>query len=335
MRIVDVRQRTPEWHVWRNRGVSASEADVVMGLSDKKTPWRLWAEKKGLVLPEDLSGNPHVQRGIRHEAAARRAFEARHDELLLPVCGESLEHAFIRASFDGITDLGIPVEIKCPTEDNFREAVAAGTESVLYRRYYAQVQQQILVSGADRGWLTLFFEGNCHDFSVPRDDAFIQELVSKAEGFWHLLQSGQEPPKDPARDIYVPTGQELADWLALAAEYRRISTSIESRKAHIRSLEQQRDDLEQRLVSAMGDFTQGEAGGVRVNRFLQQGPIDYKAALATMLPDPGEDAIEKFRRKSSERVRVTLKDEEKATVPFSLAEPEDAFIDDWCANFNL
>ena len=42
MRVVDLKQRTPEWHAWRNAGVTASEATVLLG-SPYKTPWRLWA----------------------------------------------------------------------------------------------------------------------------------------------------------------------------------------------------------------------------------------------------------------------------------------------------
>ena len=87
MKIIDLKQRTPQWHAWRNAGVTASEAPVLMG-SPYKTPWRLWAEKRGLVLQEDLSGNPHVQRGLREEPIARRRFEDRHGVMLLPICAQ-------------------------------------------------------------------------------------------------------------------------------------------------------------------------------------------------------------------------------------------------------
>ncbi len=55
--------------------------------------------------------------------------------MLLPVCAESDEEPILRASFDGITDDGIPVELKAPTEENLREAKANGTQSEMYRRH--------------------------------------------------------------------------------------------------------------------------------------------------------------------------------------------------------
>ncbi len=49
MRITDVIQRTPQWQHWRARGVTASEAAIILGHSPYKTPWRLWAERTGIA----------------------------------------------------------------------------------------------------------------------------------------------------------------------------------------------------------------------------------------------------------------------------------------------
>lgn len=56
MKVIDLVQRSLEWHQWRKSGVTASESPILMG-SPYKTPWRLWAEKRGLILEADLSGN--------------------------------------------------------------------------------------------------------------------------------------------------------------------------------------------------------------------------------------------------------------------------------------
>ena len=158
MKIIDIRQRSPEWHQWRNSGVSASEADIVLGISPYATPFRLYAEKKGILSPENLDRNPHVQRGVRIEPIARAAFEKRHDKpFLLPLCGQSDEHPFLRASFDGVDGDGVPAEFKAPTEGNFEDAKANGINSAIYRRYYPQVQHQICVAGSPYGWLTFHY----------------------------------------------------------------------------------------------------------------------------------------------------------------------------------
>ena len=113
MNVIDLPQRTPAWLEWRARGVSASDVAILLGLSPYKTPWRLWAEKTGLVRSEtELSSDWFRQKGTAGEDAVRWAFEEKHDTLLLALCGESEEQPLIRASFDGVDDDGRPVELK-------------------------------------------------------------------------------------------------------------------------------------------------------------------------------------------------------------------------------
>lgn len=320
MKIVDLKQRTPEWHAWRNAGVTASDAPVLIG-SPYKTPWRLWAEKCGLVLPEDLSGNPHVQRGIREEPEARRRFEDRHGVLLLPICAESTEEPILRASFDGLTDEGRPVEIKAPTEANFRDAVENRADSEVYRRHYAQVQAQIYVAEADIGYLVLHFGEAFLDLEVARDEDYIARLVEACRTFWEHVRTGKEPPLDPERDLYVPKGADQEAWFRLAAEYRQLDEKRAVYAAEAEAIGKKLDELETQFLTMMGEFTLAESSGVRISRYLQKGSVDYKAALKTFRPEITESELESFRRKPSERVRITVRaDEDRRTeVPF---EPE-------------
>jgi len=350
MKIVDIPQRTPEWHQWRNTGVSASEADIVLGLSPYKTRYRLYAEKKGLILPENLDRNPHVRRGIRLEPVARRAFEDRHNTMLLPVCAESDEHPFIRASFDGIDDNGIPVEIKAPTEANFRDAQHVEDsetsssfteeefrdvqqnrqESKLYKRYYYQVQQQILVANSDRAWLSLYLNDREYlDIPIPRDNTLISELLFEAQKFWECLNSNRPPDRDPARDIFIPSGSELDQWNVLACSYHSAEEMILDYKSKIKALEEEQTQIERGLLQLMGDFAHAESAGLRVSRYLQQGNIDYKAVLKLLLPDLDPSVLERFRRQPTERSRFTLKDEDKASIPYSMDEIIASIKDDF------
>ena len=222
MKIVDLTQRSDDWLRWRAQGVTASEAAIVLGRSPYKTPWRLWAERTGMARAADLSANPHVQRGNALEDAARRAFEEHQGTMLLPLCGESEEHPVLRASFDGIADDGSPVELKVPAERTFAEVSAKTTESTAFRLYWPQVQHQLYVAGAGQGWL-VFYGGpdRLLEFPVARDEAFLsQELVPAALAFWEAIAKRREPPRDPARDLYVPVSEELDHWSVLAGEYR-------------------------------------------------------------------------------------------------------------------
>ncbi len=159
MKIIDITQRSDAWRRWRAKGVTASEAAIILGRSAYKTPWRLWAERTGIAREPDLAANPHVQRGVALEDKARKAFEARHDTLLLPVCGQSEEHPVLRASFDGIADDGAPVELKAPCSKTYEALASRGEQAGPYRLYWPQVQHQLYVAGAAQGWLVFYAAG--------------------------------------------------------------------------------------------------------------------------------------------------------------------------------
>ena len=318
MKVVNVSQRSPEWQLWRSQGVSASEAAIIMDRSPYKTPWRLWAEKTGLVLEQSLDNNPLIRAGVQQEPAALQHFEEKHGVLLLPICGESERYPLLRASFDGLSEDNEPVEIKCPHESTFVDVVLNREQSVAYQLYGCQVQQQLLVAEAERGFLCFYQAGQTVEFAIQRDDNFIRALIETAMAFWSAVKFGKEPNKDPERDLFLPKGPVELQWQQLAASYRQNTLRMDDLKAQLKALDGQQGDLEQSLVGLMGDYLAAEHSGVRVNRFQMQGSIDYKAALQTLLPEVSETALASYRKKPGDRVRITCRDDDgkRAQVPF-------------------
>src|SRR5690606_7850221 len=119
----------------------------------------------------------------------------------------------------------------------------------------------------------------------------------------------------------VPQGADQDAWFRLAAEYRQLDEKQAVYAAEAEAIGKKLDELKARFITMMGEFTLAESSGVRVSRYLQNGSVDYKAALKALRPDITESELERFRRKPSERVRITVRtDEDRRTeVPF---EPE-------------
>ena len=308
MHVIDIPQKTPAWLQWRAAGVTASDAAAVLGRSPYKTPWRLWAERTGLVAPEDLSNNVHVRRGNALEDHARRDFEDRHGTFLLPLCGESRRHPAIRASFDGIDDDGCPVELKIPCDAVYEEVMELQELSTAYRLYWVQLQSQLYVTEAERGWLVFYRRpGVVTEFEVFANEQFLGEtLVPELLGFWDALQHKREPPRDPERDIFTPTGEALATWTRLAGEYRRHATDKARFDAQAKQAQVALDGIEYQLVALMRDFLLAEAADLRVLRYRKAGTIDYKAALTALVPDVALATLERYRRHASGCVKVTV-----------------------------
>ncbi len=312
MRIVDLSQRSAAWYAWRRNGISASEVATILGRCPHKTRWRLWAEKMGKAVPDDLSRNPNVRRGVRLEDWVRQRVEQRHNDILLPVCCESSENPLFRASLDGITTGGEPVEMKAPHVNTYRDVLANLRASEAYQLYWPQVQHQIYVTGSEQGYLCFLCldvdEGEpiYVEFKIERDEEFIRsQLIPESEAFWVSIQTGKEPKKDPERDIYVPEGDILAQWQAVADERKRLAVFLENAKSQVANIERRLQEKDQGLVALMGDFLHAEACDLRVVRFTRQGSVDWKALVGERLPTLDQETIERYRRPpGDEQIRI-------------------------------
>lgn len=309
MKIVDLAQRGSAWHVWRSQGVSATDSVVLLGASPYKTTWRLWAEKTGYAVPEDLSANPNVRRGVLNEDVARQAYEDKHDELLLPVCCESSTLTILRASLDGLDSNGRPVELKCPALSTWNEVVAKGEKSEAYLLYLPQVQHQILVTLADYGWLVFYNvdTGEMLEFKIDKDAEMHRKIEALAVDFWDMVQRKKEPPKDPQRDTFIPEGNDVDAWISVAENYRFFEAEIQEFKARIKDLEKRQKPYLEEMKNLMGDYYSADYCGVMVTRYMTSGRVDYKQIVEDKLQLP-DDEVETYRGNASERCRVTITD---------------------------
>lgn len=312
MHIINLDQRTDAWKAWRQNGVTATDATVILGANPYKTIWRLWAEKVGKILPPDLSRNPNVQRGVALEDEARLLFQNKHLTCVMPACVESDVDPIFRASFDGLTPTNEPVEFKCPGDKVLAEVRTEGLKSQTVQMYSIQVQHQMLVAGANHGWL-VFYDCQARElieFEIQRDDQIIQRLLKEGREFFDAVTKKIEPPKDPLRDAFLPAeGEERSRWITAARDFAQADREIEVFQARISELTAARDSAKQQLIDMMGNNALADFAGVSLTRSAVKGRVDYaKLFEKTAGRKPTEDEIESVRGKSSERWTVKRTD---------------------------
>lgn len=306
MKIVNLSQRDDDWLEWRKGGLTATDAIILLNRSPYKTKWRLWAEKTGYAKEVDLSLNPLVRLGVVNEDKARQAFEAKHNDLLLPACVQSVKNPLLRASLDGLNSTNQPVELKCPSESVWNDVCTNGANSEPYKLYYVQVQHQLLVTGAKSGWLVFWYNGEIRDFVINRDDVMHKQLLVEAEKFWEQVQKRQEPEKDPERDLYIPKHKEAERWISAAEEYRIYEAEAQELKKRLSELSEKQKPLLKDMKSLMGGYLQADYGGLMVTRYKVSGRVNYKKLLEEKASNIKPDDIETYRGKSDERCRVTV-----------------------------
>lgn len=151
MQIINVVQGTPAWHAHRARHWNASDAPAMLGCSPYKTREALLRERAtGIAKEHDESTQRLFDGGHRSEALARPLAEELIGQELFPVTGSEGPYS---ASFDGVTmDETTLFEHKSLNNElrNVMPSAAGASVEELPLHYRAQMEHQLLVSGAQR-----------------------------------------------------------------------------------------------------------------------------------------------------------------------------------------
>ena len=188
-------QGTPEWHAFRAAHFPASEAPAMLGVSPYKTRNQLLQEKAtGITAEVDAATQRRFDDGHRFEALARPLAEEIIGAELYPVVGSS---GHLAASFDGLTMLEDVVFEHKTLNATLRECHTAAD---LPKHYRVQMQQQLMVSGAERclfmatAWNGEELAEPAKHFWYKSDPALAQEITAGWAQFEQDLANYQPEP---------------------------------------------------------------------------------------------------------------------------------------------
>jgi putative phage-type endonuclease len=282
-KIIQLKQGSVDWLTYRLTMRNASETAAVLGVSPWTTPYQLWLLKTGR---KQQTVTPAMQHGTALEPVARAAYEEQTGFIMQPLV---MQDGAYSASLDGMTLEGdLVVEIKCPVR---------GQDSALWKEvqagwvpdhYAAQIQHQLMVSGAALAHLWVF-DGTQ---GLLRPIEPIEEAMQRIRKGWELFQgyldSDTPPPLTDADTVL----REDAGWAAAAlafSEAKRAADLTDSAVAKARD-----------ALLALAVHPREQGSGVSVTRYWKAGNVDYKK-----VPALNGLNLEAYRGKSREEVRVT------------------------------
>src|SRR5262249_34834028 len=135
-----------------------------------------------------------ARRGCELERSARRAYERRTGIQMEPLCLVHDEREWMRASLDGLSfDGSTLLEIKCPLSLRDRTAAAEGR---VPSQYYAQLQHQLAVSGAELAHYWSFHGSDGILVEVRPNGEYARRLVEAEAAFWQLVTENRWPEFD-------------------------------------------------------------------------------------------------------------------------------------------
>lgn len=290
MRTVKVEQGSNEWHAWRATRRMASESPALLGLSpwSPRTPLQLFEVKSGLTVIEQT---PAMLHGIVHESRAREQYEWDHD-CLMPACVVEDGDGEYGASLDGRREDGRRIlEVKCPVQGSRSDLWAEAFIKRVPTHYEAQVQHQIMLSGAEAcDFLVYAADIDSYQLVSIEPDPATQLAIRFAwDAFWPFYSS--RTPPEPIEGDYIERFD--AEWLALEAEYLLA-------EAVLKGAEGAEKKLRAKLLALAGDQScRGEA--LRVTRYWAKGSVDYGRVPALKGLD-----LEGFRKRGGYRNRITV-----------------------------
>lgn len=148
MKTLNLIQGSQEWHNTRAKSRNASEAPAMMGDSKYQKRDELLKIKATGITPEVTPAQQRIfDKGHKAEEAARPHIENQIHEELYPVAAVHDEHEWLLASFDGCSMMeDVLFEHKL-----WNEKLAERVRNQdLEPHYYWQLEQQLLVSGAEK-----------------------------------------------------------------------------------------------------------------------------------------------------------------------------------------
>lgn len=278
-----------EWLDLRRNYITATDACAIMGVGFD-TPLQLYHIKQSGKQKEK---NEFMQRGIDLEPMARLIFEEQTGYMVSPQWRVHPSIKWMAATFDGINDEGVIVEIKCPGEKDHILAC----QGKVPEKYYPQCQHQMKVNEED---MIQFHRDYMYYFSyrpeyyiawaivkVPMDHVYIANMIDAEKEFADCLKY-KTPPKPSARDVVL---LENRSWLM-----------NEEALYSIRQKRKQLDEEEERIKLNMIDMCQGQASrGYRLKLapVEVEGRIDYQS-----IPSIKEMNLEEFRKPKTIQWRI-------------------------------
>ena len=229
-------------HQDRRSFIGGSDARIIMGNDEAKLV-RLWREKRGEIVPEDLSDNLVVQLGTVTEDLNRNWYERNTGHTVKDVQRRVHHRAlsWMAATLDGVVmQSGAVFEAKFMLPWTFSEETAA-------EKHMAQLQHNMWVVGTPLAALSIITGGGKWvELTITADPLYQHLLITAEKAFWRCVKDGQPPrlfgveaPRPRLEAVRVVDMSASNSWAEFAGIYRRTRPAFhehEAAKADLKKL---------------------------------------------------------------------------------------------------
>ena len=188
-----------QWLEYRKKSIGGSDCATIIGLNKFKSPYSLWAEKKGFF--ENSSEDTEIMRQGRdfEEYVAKRFCEATDKKV------RKRNYIFLHKDYDFISAnidreiVGENAGLECKTTSVYNKTDFENGEIPEY--YYCQCMHYMSVMGYDKMYLAvLVLSKGFYWFEIKRDEDEIKALIEMEVDWWNRYILGNEIPEIDGSD---------------------------------------------------------------------------------------------------------------------------------------
>ena len=258
-----------EWLEQRRKTIGGSDAGAVLGLNKYKSPYALWAEKTGKMIPEDISDKEAVRLGNDlEEYVAQRWMEAtgkklRRDNHFV----YNTDYPFAHVQADRLV-VNEDAGFEAKTTSSW-EIVQQCREGKYPDTWYAQCVHGLMVTGKSKWYLGVLCLGKgFYHFEIERDEAEIAALAEAEERFWQTVTTNTPPEVDGTGSTTEALKTILGDSTPRAIDLGGVSSYLyryNTVKEQVDKLQEDLDDCKNHIMAYMGAAEKGSYGNMSVS----------------------------------------------------------------------
>lgn len=257
-----------KWLEARAIGIGGSDAAVIMGMNQYKSPYQLWLEKTGQAEAPDLSGNQYVYWGTKNEANIADWFQEETGKKVKRLGTlRSKEYPFMLANVDRtVVGENAGLEIKTAGVRQYRK----WKDDEIPDAYYCQCLHYMAVTGAAYWYIAVLLGGNEAKWKrIERNEEDIQHLIMAETDFWKLVETRTPPPVDGSDSCAAALSAQYKGGdpnysIILPPDIDGVIASLEDDKAIMDALKKQITEKENRLKALLGNAEEGTTDHYRV-----------------------------------------------------------------------
>ena len=249
----------------RHEYIGGSDIAAIMGFSRWKTPLKLWCEKTQKLPLPDLSDVEAVELGSDLEEFVAQKFSQKTGKAVrrAPKVYQHKDYPYMVAHIDRLVT-GTDELLECKTASFFKKDEWENDE--IPQEYILQVMWYLGITGRKIGHIAVLIGGQAFKYKqIEFDQELFDQMVEAAKDFWGMVQSGTAPAVSAdddetlkelystASDVMIKLYPQDDETTAACQAFEEKVAYLQEVKAHIKSLEDEKKELETSIKDIIKD----------------------------------------------------------------------------------